>query len=72
MAYVEIPSDEQVVEALKGLKRKATAVELCEALVAAGHPRPDSQLAIQRAIERKRISVGSDWKLSIVELAVAA
>lgn len=72
MPYAEIPTDDAVVEALNKLGGRATARQLCEALVRTNHPRRDSQLAIQRASERGRISVGPDWTLSVVAKAMAA
>lgn len=72
MPYVEIPSDEQVVAALRALGGHAVARVLCEKLVVDGHPRRDSQLAIQRAVERGRVSLGTDWVLSSVDQVVAA
>ncbi|MEY9531194.1 hypothetical protein [Sinorhizobium fredii] len=72
MPYAEIPSDEVVVQALADLGGRATAAELCNELVRANHSRRESQLAIQRASEGGRISVGADWMLSVVAQAVAA
>lgn len=72
MLYEEIPSDDAVVEALAGLGGQATALALCDALVAADYPRRDSQLAIQRAAERGRIEVQTDWTLRQVVEEVAA
>lgn len=72
MPYDEIPSDDVVVQALVDLGGRATAAELCNQLVRTNHSRRDSQLAIQRASERGRVSVGADWKLSVVMQAVAA
>lgn len=69
MTYVEIPSDDQVVEALAQLAGRATARALCEKLVVLGYPRPDSQIAIQRAIERDRVLLEANWMLSIPENA---
>lgn len=68
----EIPSDDQVVEMLSGLGQQATARALCAALIAAGHPVRQSQIAIQRAAERGRILVNDDWTLSVAREAVAA
>ena len=74
MSYNEIPSDDQVVQALRALDGRATALRLCERLVSDGHPRRDSQLAIQRAAERGFLTINSDWSLSVAERqqAVAA
>lgn len=72
MAYTEIPSDDQVVEALRKLSGHATAVALCKALEDAGHPRRDSQLAIQRAAERGRLVLQPDWSVRVAQEAVAA
>lgn len=72
MAYREIPSDHQVVATLRDLGGTATALDLCERLVRDGHPRRDSQLAIQRAAERGLIAIGSGWRLSIVREEAAA
>lgn len=72
MPYAEIPSDDEVVTALAQLGGHATAAALCEELVKANHPRRDSQLAIQRASERGRVVVASDWSLRLPEEALAA
>lgn len=72
MRYDEVPSDEEVVRALARLGGRATAVKLCNALVEAKHSRRDSQLAIQRAAERGRIVVESDWTLRSSDSVVAA
>jgi hypothetical protein len=72
MPYDEIPSDEQVVGALNRLNGLATAKALCDELVDQGHPRRDSQLAIQRAAERGHIEFGADWKLHVAAQVVAA
>ncbi|MDQ0998052.1 hypothetical protein QFZ34_003234 [Phyllobacterium ifriqiyense] len=72
MPYAEIPSDDAVVYALRSLGGRATAAKLCDELVKNKHPRRDSQLAIQRASERERILVGSDWTLCLPAEAIAA
>ncbi|HEX9931742.1 MAG TPA: hypothetical protein VGB08_02755 [Allosphingosinicella sp.] len=72
MANIEIPSDQAVVDALAELGGRATAVRLCHALVVAGHPIRQSQLAIQRAAERGRIEINSDWSLSVAKEVLAA
>lgn len=72
MANVEIPSDQEVVDTLAALGERVTAVRLCQALVAAGHPIRQSQLAIQRAAERGHIEINSDWSLSAIKEAIAA
>lgn len=72
MPYEEIPSDDQVVAALALLGGQSTAQKLCDALVEAGHPRRDSQLAIQRSSERGRITVQPDWTLRLDAQEVAA
>ena len=61
----EIPSDDDVVAALNELGGHATARLLCRKLVEDGHLRLRSQLAIQRAAERGRLLVNSDWSLSV-------
>jgi hypothetical protein len=61
----EVPSDDEVVEALASIGGRATALDLCNTLVAAGNDRGDSQLAIQRAAERGTIAVESDWTLAL-------
>lgn len=61
----EIPSDDDVVAALNELGGHATAGLLCRKLVDDGHLRLRSQLAIQRAAERGRLLVNSDWSLSV-------
>ncbi|MEP2735350.1 MAG: hypothetical protein ABJP34_03550 [Erythrobacter sp.] len=63
---VEIPSDAEVVAVLGALGGAATALALCDGLVARGHPRGDSQLAIQRAAERGKIAINDDLTLSAV------
>ena len=72
MAMIEVPSDEQVVKVLQALGEHVTARLLCAALIQAGYPVRQSQLAIQRASERGRIHVHSDWTLSVAREAVAA
>lgn len=72
MRYQEIPSDDEVVGALAKLGGQTTALALCNALVDAGHPRRDSQLAIQRAAERGRIEVQTDWTLRQIAEDIAA
>ena len=72
MPYKEVPSDEQVKAALAGLGGHATAQKLCDTLVEAGHPRRDSQLAIQRTVERSGMVVQSDWTLRLVAEEAAA
>lgn len=73
MMRSEIPTDDEVVAALmKKPDARSTAIDLCDALVAAGHSRRDSQLAIQRATERRRVVVGSNWMLSLPEKVAAA
>lgn len=74
MAYVrEVPSDEQVVAALSELGGRADAIALCEKLMSQGHPELQSQLAIQRAAERRKLVVERDWTLSVpVQQNIAA
>lgn len=72
MPYAEIPSDQIVIDALRRLGDNATALALCNALVNSKYPRRDSQLAIQRVIERGAISVGADWTLSVTNQMAAA
>lgn len=69
---IEIPSDDQVVAVLAGLADRVTAKTLCAALIADGHPARQSQVAIQRSVERGRIRMNDDWTLSVVREAVAA
>lgn len=72
MVDIEVPSDEEVVETLGQLTGRATAMKLCEALMQRGHPRLQSQLAIQRTAERDKIYIWSDWTLSLTEEKVKA
>ncbi len=72
MARNEIPSDNEVVDALNVLNGHASAVALCELLVRNGHDRADAQLAIQRATERRRLVINKDWTLSVALETVAA
>lgn len=72
MTYSEVPSDNEVVAVLVRLGGHASARALCDALVDDGHPRRDSQLAIQRASERGRINVAADWTLNVPNEVVAA
>lgn len=65
---IEIPSDEVVVGALNKLGLSVSARTLCEALVAEGHPRDRSQLAIQRAAERGKIAINKDLSLSPIAI----
>ena len=69
---IEIPSDEDVVAVLATLGDRVTARALCAALVAKGSPLRQSQVAIQRASERRRIQVNEDWTLSVAHESVAA
>lgn len=72
---IEIPADEVVVAMLEQLGDGASARDLCEALVDAGHPLGKSQMAIQRTAERGKIAINpEDLSLSVVravELAAA-
>ena len=61
---IEIPADEVVVAMLVKMGERASARDLCEALVDAGHPRGKSQIAIQRTAERGKIRINDDWTLS--------
>ena len=73
MGHLEVPSDDEVVETLSALNGgHATAVQLCQALVNNGHPLRLSQLAIQRAAERRRLHVHHDWTLSVAKELAAA
>lgn len=65
MEYKEIPSEHDVIAALERLNGHATARKLCEELVDKGHPRRDSQLAIQRTEERGLIVVEHDWSVRL-------
>jgi len=68
----EVPSDDQVVATLEAIGgRQVDAVTLCRALMERGHPQLESQLAIQRAAERRRILVNRDWTLSLKEAMAA-
>lgn len=72
---IEIPSDDEVVDALASINRsgaRITARALCDNLVSRGHPVRESQIAIQRAAERGRILVNSDWSLSAIQETLAA
>ena len=69
---IEIPSDDQVVAALHEIGDGVSARALCKALIEAGHPLRESQIAIQRATERGRILVNDDWTLSAVHEPLAA
>ena len=72
MAHLEIPSDDQVVEALERLNGHATAIELRDTLMADNHSKSRCELAIQRAADRGRIHILRDWTLSLQpELQVA-
>lgn len=66
---IEIPSDDEVVAAVTALGGHTDALRLCERLVAEGHIERDAQLAIQRAAERGRLIVQSDWTLRVVAMA---
>jgi hypothetical protein len=68
----EVPSDDEVIATLVKLGGHADAVALCRALMDAGHPQLESQLAIQRTAERRRLIVHRDWTLSTLPEAVAA
>jgi len=68
----EVPSDDEVVATLQQLGGHADAVKLCRALMEKGHPHLESQLAIQRTAERRRLVVNRDWTLSVPGDAIAA
>ena len=72
MSSREVPSDHEVAQTLTKLGGQATALALSDALVAAGHPIRQSQLAIQRAAERGHLRVNRDWTLSVIREAAAA
>ena len=61
---IEIPSDDEVLALLIVIGNRVSARELCEKLVDAGHPRGQSQIAIQRAAERGKITINEDLSLS--------
>lgn len=66
MAQTEIPSDAEVVAVLaRELNGRATAADLCNAL-SRNHPILASQIAIQRAADRGKITINRDWTLSVV------
>jgi hypothetical protein len=57
---------QQVVNAVRWLSGKATATEVCDALVQHWDmKRPAAQLAIQRAIENGVVLCAKDWSLSV-------
>ncbi|WP_151885137.1 hypothetical protein [Qipengyuania flava] len=68
---IEIPSDDEVLALLVEMGDRITARGLCDRLVDAGHPRGQSQIAIQRAAERGKILINDDLSLSPRELAAA-
>lgn len=61
---IEIPSDEVVLAMLVEMGERVSARSLCNKLVEAGHPRGQSQIAIQRAAERGKIAINGDLSLS--------
>ena len=61
-----IPTKERVAETLLSLDGSATALAVCDKLVSLGHPRPDSQLGIQRAISDRAVLVAHDLSLYAV------
>lgn len=65
MSALEIPSDDDVVAALRNLHGHATALVLRDALIATGHNKSRCELAIQRAADRGRIHVWRDWTLNL-------
>ena len=72
MSDYEVPSDDEVVQVLSELGLAVTAMQLCGALVNAGHQVRQSQLAIQRAATRGRIRINDDWTLTAVRESIAA
>lgn len=60
-----------VAAALSKLGGHTTARALCDELVLAGQSRRDSQLAIQRAIDRGEVVVESDWTLTASNAAAS-
>jgi hypothetical protein len=63
MFNLEIPSDDQVVEALEALNGSATALELRDRLMRDGHRQSRCELAIQRARVRGRIWIAHDLRI---------
>jgi len=70
--HIEVPSDDQVIDALEQIGGHADALALCKALMADGHSPLESQLAIQRTAERGKILVEDDWTLRIPAEVMAA
>jgi hypothetical protein len=68
----EVPSDDQVVAALQTIGGRADASSLLDHLVDEGHPRRQTQLAIQRAADRGRIQLERDWSYTVAKELVAA
>ncbi len=64
---IEIPSDGEVCATLTRIG-SSTARELVDALVNAGHNARDSQWAIQRCLDRGKITIGAGLKLTAVAL----
>jgi hypothetical protein len=61
----------EAVKSLRFLGGRSTAVALCDTLVGEKYHRRDVQLAIQRAIDKRLLTVGSDWELSLAVEAPA-
>lgn len=62
----KIPSADEVMSELMAFQYPTPAADLCDRL-ATRYSRKASQLGIQRAIDARKVFVGTDWKLSVVE-----
>lgn len=60
----EIPSDAEVRATLQRLGM-STASNLVAALESAGHSRRDAQRAVQRCLDRGKITLGAGLRLSV-------
>lgn len=56
-----MPPDEKIVEAVRSSPDALTALWRLRLM---GYAKPECQLALQRASDRKLIVIGPDWKLS--------
>ena len=60
-----MPNPQQVTAALASIGGCGGALDLCNALVLAGHSTKSSQIAMQRATDAGAIQVNPDWTLSL-------
>lgn len=63
----EIPSDAEVLAAIKANGGAISPIKLLSALIASDHSRANAQWAIQRCLDREKIDVDLDLNFFIPE-----